>query len=137
MVGFVVFNKLPTQLKKALIDKTGTNYPSIKDILDHHFESIKMLRVTKYTPNCERSEKGGKSGAAPIALQNFATNTSLVNQQSDYSCRSLEHRVILSLCALGITLNKSHLPDVRQQDCVPYVPVLNTTRASAPARTVN
>ena len=35
MLGFVVFNKLPTQLKKALIEKTGSNYPSIKHILDH------------------------------------------------------------------------------------------------------
>ena len=85
MVGYVVFNKLPTQLKKALIEKTGSNYPSIKDILDHHFELIKMLRMTKYTPR-EKFSKGSKSGTAPAALQNFATNTSQVTQKSEFSC---------------------------------------------------
>ena len=71
IIGYAVFNKLPSQLKKELINKLGTNYPTISQILDNYVEVIKTIRATRYVPKKTYNNK-----RETVASQGFATSVS-------------------------------------------------------------
>ena len=75
IVGYAVFRKLPALLKKELINKLGTNYPTINQILDNYVEVIKTIRATRYVPKKPYSGKGEK-----VTSQGFATSAGFPTQ---------------------------------------------------------
>ena len=91
-LGFAVFQKLPNILKRALIDKTGSNFPGLNEILDNFTDLIKTLRITRYVPKHDKgSNKTGASKASKGSnetsiTQNFSTNEALRGDK-EYSCR--------------------------------------------------
>ena len=96
LASHVIFAKLPNIIKRELVHKVNTNYPSINDLLENYNEIIKTLSRTSYkkdknnasnndkdTKNQQsnkslQSNKYLKEGAKPkqaTTLENFNTNT--------------------------------------------------------------
>ena len=46
-LGYSIFSKLPSELKKELIHAVGTNYPTLNHILDKYADVVKTLVITK------------------------------------------------------------------------------------------
>ena len=44
--NYIVFGKLPNVIRHKLIDKTGTNYPSLAEIFKHTKEIVLTLNAT-------------------------------------------------------------------------------------------
>ena len=85
-ISHVVFNKLPPIIKRDLIFKSETSYPSLSQIFEHYNEIIKNLirtRKSSQTPNIKSNSKPfawkpktksvNESKSNPSTLENFNT----------------------------------------------------------------
>ena len=97
LASHIVFSKLPNIIKKELVHKVNSNYPSLKDLLENYNDIIKTLARTSYKKdkyndksnandknNANDKDKGqsnnkyNRLGAKPkqaTTLENFATTT--------------------------------------------------------------
>ncbi len=96
LISHIVFNNLPTIIKRGLINKLSVNYPSINQIFDNYLDIIKVLNTTK--PDYKfKSNK--KSEVKP--KENKGVNNKLTN-------KSNERNIIK-----GHTPHKSNIPSVK------------------------
>lgn len=49
MLSYIVYSKLPSDLKREFIRSAQSNYPSVKQILQNAIEAIKMLLIVRNT----------------------------------------------------------------------------------------
>ena len=91
IIGYAVFKKLPSQLKKELINKLGTNYPTISEILDNYVEVIKTIRATRFIPKKPFSKR------ETIASQGFATSVR-PQSQNQTKARETKPDLVCKLC---------------------------------------
>ena len=48
LMSHLIFEKLPSQLKREIIHKTGRNYPSLNDIFESYSEAIRTLLLSRF-----------------------------------------------------------------------------------------
>ena len=51
LISHIVFNKLPAILKRELVHKIGSNYPSLKELFDNYHDLIKTIIRTSLKKN--------------------------------------------------------------------------------------
>ena len=77
-----IFEKLPSQLKREIIHKTGRNYPTLNDIFESYSEPIRTLLMSRFSQEKteqfsnrrdNKSSYRDKEDSEKPALQNFVT----------------------------------------------------------------
>ena len=106
LISHIIFSKLPTSIKRELVHRVGTNYPTVVDLFNHYNDVIKtLLRTSNVSRNKDGREfqnkyknksdwrenkcsnvKQAEGNFKPSTLENFKTSVD-VNVDSGRFCK--------------------------------------------------
>ena len=123
LISHIVFNKLPSILKRELIRKTANNYPTINQIFEHYHDIIKALNISKSinkdskhnnrknynSKGSQKIEKATKSSAGENTSEVVKPSNAKQVKSSTENLQTQSKRLYCKLCQNeGHTLGYCH-----------------------------
>ena len=96
LASHIVFSKLPNIIKKELVHKVNSNYPSLKDLLENYNDIIKTLSRTSYKKD-KNNDKNNANDKSNANDKNNANDKDKGQANNNYHRQGAKHKQATTL----------------------------------------